>query len=113
MQKLKCPESEYNALYRLLYDQLGILEEDEIDSGGYVVSTLEASIWCVLTTDSFSEAVFKAVNLGDDSDTTGAVTGGLAALLYGYDTIPQEWVDSLVKPEIFTDLIARWELRQA
>jgi ADP-ribosyl-[dinitrogen reductase] hydrolase len=43
------------------------------------------AIWCLLTTTSYSEAVLKAVNLGRDTDTTGAVTGGLAGLLYGFE----------------------------
>jgi len=51
----------------------------------------------------------KAVNLGDDSDTTGAITGGLAALLYGVDSIPQDWIAQLKKPELFEDLITRYE----
>ncbi|MES2775255.1 MAG: ADP-ribosylglycohydrolase family protein [Bacteroidota bacterium] len=71
--------------------------EDEISSSGYVLNTLEASLWCLLTTDSYSEAVLKAVNLGEDTDTTGAVTGGLAGIFYGYESIPKEWLDVLVK----------------
>ena len=40
-----------------------------------------------------------AVNLGDDTDTTAAIAGGLAGALYGYDTIPQEWRNTLIKRE--------------
>ena len=71
----------------------------EIRSGGYVVETIEACIWCLLTTDNYNEAVLKAVNLGHDTDTTAAVTGGLAGLLYGFDEIPQEWVEKLARVE--------------
>jgi ADP-ribosylglycohydrolase len=46
-----------------------------------VLHTLEASLWCLLTEDTYADAVLKAVNLGGDTDTTGAVTGGLAGLL--------------------------------
>ncbi len=105
MQWLNCADSEFLALYRLLRGDLVSLQEAEIDSGGYVVSSLEASIWCILTTDSFPEAVLKAVNLGDDTDTTGAITGGLAALLYGEEAIPGEWIAELQKPELFEGLI--------
>ena len=90
MDSLNCADTEYKALQRLLHADLGKLLEAEIDSGGYVVSSLEASIWCLLNTDSYCDAVLKAVNLGDDADTTGAITGGLAALLYGEDSIPQD-----------------------
>jgi len=57
------------------------LEEELIQSGGYVIQTLEVSIWCLLTTNNYEEAVLKAINLGGDTDTTGAVTGGLVGLL--------------------------------
>ena len=75
------------------------LPEDEIRSGGYVVDTLEASVWCLLNSGSYKECVLKAVNLGDDTDTTGAVAGGLAGLCYGYDGIPAEWIDVIASKE--------------
>ncbi len=108
MRQFACPQKEYKALHRLLEQDIGSLAEDEIDSGGYVVSSLEASIWCLLTTDSFAEAVLKAVNLGDDADTTGAITGGLAGLVYGYEAIPGEWIARLKKPELFEGIVRRY-----
>ena len=69
--------------------------EREIGSSGYVVDTLIASLWCLLTTDCYHMCVLKAVNLGEDTDTTGAVAGGLAGLVYGYDGIPRDWLDAL------------------
>ena len=75
--------------------------EDAIRSSGYVIHTLEASIWAFLRSSSFAEAVLSAVNLGKDTDTTGAVTGGLAGVYYGLESIPEEWINALVKrPEI-------------
>ena len=61
--------------------------EDQIKSTGYVVATLEAAVWCLLNTDSFRDCLIKAVNLGNDADTVGAVAGGLAGLFFGYDQI--------------------------
>ena len=81
------------------------LPENEIKSSGYVIDTLEAAVWCLITTDSFSESVLKSVNLGDDTDTVGAVTGGLAGLYYGYDAIPTEWVQALQRLEWIEDLL--------
>lgn len=66
-------------------------KEHEIQSSGYVVHTLEASFWCILNSSSYEECVLKAVNLGDDTDTTAAVAGGLAGILYGYEGIPDIW----------------------
>lgn len=85
------------------------LPESEIHSSGYVIHTLEASLWCLLTTSSYAEAVLKAVNLGEDTDTTGAVTGGLAAIYYGYDAIPSEWVSQTAKKDEILDLAKRLE----
>ena len=75
------------------------LPDSEIKSSGYVVDTLEAAIWCLLTTDSYAGCVLKAVNLGDDTDTVGAVAGGLAGLAYGYDSIPGEWMDVIANKD--------------
>lgn len=62
--------------------------------------TLEASLWCILNTATYSSAVLTAVNLGDDTDTTAAVTGALAGLIYGYEDIPKEWIDKLANKEL-------------
>lgn len=62
-----------------------------------MLHTLEASIWCLLTTDNYKDAALKAVNLGEDTDTTAAVTGGLAGLLYGLDNIPSNWINQIAK----------------
>lgn len=66
-----------------------------VQSSGYVVHTLEASLWSLFNSHNYAEAVLRAVNLGDDTDTTGAVCGGLAAIAYGYDSIPSEWLTTL------------------
>lgn len=70
-------------------------EESEIKSTGYVVDSLEAAIWSLINTDSFRECELKAVNLGDDTDTIGAIAGGLAGLYYGYENMPAEWVAAI------------------
>lgn len=75
--------------------QLEDLPREAIKSSGYVVDTLEASLWCILHTDSYEQAVLKAVNLGGDTDTIGAITGGLAGMIYGYKAIPDGWIDTL------------------
>ncbi len=63
----------------------------EIASSGYVAHSLEAALWCVAETESYRDAVLLAANLGDDADTTAAITGQLAGALYGAVGIPEEW----------------------
>lgn len=93
---------------RLLENNIYELESNDISSSGYVLHTLEASIWCLLTTNNYHEAVLKAVNLGDDTDTTAAVSGGLAGLLYGFETIPKTWLNQLARKDDIEDLAERF-----
>ncbi|NWJ51326.1 MAG: ADP-ribosylglycohydrolase family protein [Bacteroidetes bacterium] len=92
---------------RLLKEDIYNLTEAKIYSSGYVLHTLEASIWCLLTTDSYKDAVLKAVNFGEDTDTTGAVTGGLAGLLYGFCHIPTKWIGQLARKNDIENLAER------
>ncbi len=90
------------------YDRLRNLSEfaqvsaENIRSSGYVVDTLEAAVWSLIVTDSFEDALLKAVNLGHDSDTVGAVTGGLAGLMYNLYNgrgASRQWIDAIQKKE--------------
>jgi ADP-ribosylglycohydrolase len=92
---------------RVLEGTLPALSEAEIKSSGYVVHTLEAALWCLLTQGTYSATVLAAVNLGDDTDTTGAVAGGLAGLAYGEAAIPAEWLGVLARRADIEDLAAR------
>lgn len=84
-------------LQRLLDGRLAEREEADIASSGYVVHTLEAALYCLLTTSSYRECVLRAVNLGSDTDTTGCVAGGLAGVAYGVGAIPKEWIAALAR----------------
>jgi ADP-ribosyl-[dinitrogen reductase] hydrolase len=75
-------------------------DESNIKSSGYVVSTLEASLWAFFTTSTFRDGALKVMNLGDDADTVGAVFGGIAGAFYGLEEIPVEWIDGLQKKEV-------------
>lgn len=91
-------EQESISLKRVLNYLIEDIPLNEIYSDGYVVHSLEAAIWCWLKEDSFAKAVLKAVNLGDDSDTTAAITGGLAGLT-NKAPFPADWLDDLVKKD--------------
>jgi ADP-ribosylglycohydrolase len=89
---------------RVFDGKIAELPIEEINSGGYVIDTLEASIWCVLNSSSYPESVLKAVNLGGDTDTTAAVTGGLAGIYYGVENMPWEWVEQIALKQDIIDL---------
>lgn len=80
---------------------------DAIRSSGYVVHSLEAALWCVGQGGDFREVVLRAANLGDDADTTAAITGQLIGALVGETGIPAEWLDRLAWRERITHLADR------
>ena len=93
---------------RLLKNDISAIDEGKIESSGFVLHTLEAAIWCLLKTESYESAVLKAINLGEDTDTTAAVTGGLAGLLYGIDSIPTHWKTVIARHADIEDLAYRF-----
>lgn len=116
-EKGNCDSDEFYLYYRMLVKRIAMsylhrenpdkykhIEREEISSTGYVVDTLEAAIWCILTTKDYKECVLKAVNLGGDTDTIAAIAGGLAGAMYGLDAIPQEWLDVLKKRKYIEEM---------
>ncbi|ADK30268.1 ADP-ribosylglycohydrolase family protein [Brachyspira pilosicoli] len=97
-------EKELNNHKRIFDSDFKKINDVKIESSGYVVHTLEASIWILLNTSNYEDAVLKSVNFGDDTDTTAAVTGGLAGLYYGIDNIPSKWIDILVNKELIINI---------
>lgn len=111
---------EMKSYYKMLFRRIGLTElhfedldtfervkREEIKSTGYVVDTIEAAIWCLMNTHSYKECVLMAVNLGDDTDTVAAIAGGLAGALYGYESIPEEWRNTLIKRDYIEDMCER------
>lgn len=77
-----------------------------IVGSGYVVESLEAALWSFHNAGDFREAVLRAVNLGDDADTTGAVCGQLAGAYWGESGISQSWRTGLARPEMIEQALA-------
>ncbi len=84
--------------------EFAAVSEEGIKSTGYVVDSLEAAVWSLIRTESFRDCLLMAVNLGDDSDTVGAIAGGLASLYYGYQGIPEEWLAVIKRREWIEEL---------
>ncbi len=91
----------------LLKEDIANENVDKIPSSGYVMNTLKASMYCFLKTENYADAALMAVNLGNDADTTGAVTGGLAGLYYGFDAIPEKWRKEIKNSNDINDLCDR------
>ena len=81
---------------------------DIIRGRGYVISSLEASLWCLLNNNSYKETALAAVNLGEDTDTTAAIACGLAGIYYGYENIPTNWLDQIVRFDFIEELIGNF-----
>lgn len=97
-------------LERILSQEILVVDESQIQSTGYVVSTLEASLWCLFTSASYSEATLKAVNLGYDTDTVAAITGSMAGLIYGLDQQGEQWKSQLQESILLDSVITSFLL---
>lgn len=90
---------------RILNEDIKDIPKEIIRGRGYVVASLEASLWCLLNNDSYKETALAAVNLGEDTDTTAAIAGGLAGIYYGYEDIPDHWLEQIARFDYIDELI--------
>ena len=105
----KFSEGALSKYSRILKGNIIHLSVNDIKSGGYVVDTLEASMWVILNANNFKDAIIGAINLGGDTDTVGAVTGGMAGIIFGYDSIPEKWLNKLARKDYLEELFAKFE----
>lgn len=96
---------------RLFEGHIDQLHRDVVPSTGQIVQTLEAAVWSFLTTQSYEDAVLRAVNLGGDTDSIACITGGLAGLCYGVSNIPERWRTAIARAEDLEDMISRFVAR--
>ncbi len=104
LQPLFCPIKDFWIENKLVKETetvaLGSYKNQQppfIQGSGYVVKSLEAALWAFYNSETFEEGVLKAVNLGDDADTTAAIYGQLAGAYYGIDGIPERWINGVAK----------------
>lgn len=89
---------------RILNGSIAQLSENYIYSSGYVIHSLEACLWCIYNSRSYKEAVLRAVNLGEDTDTIAAITGGLSGIIFGYESIPLNWINTIARKDDIINL---------
>ena len=109
MEEKEIVAAEQQAFAKVLSGNIQQEQEENIRSDGYVMHSLEASLWCFLKYEDYASAVLAAVNLGMDTDTTAAITGGLAGLYYGLDLIPEDWINAIARLEDIYELADRLE----
>ena len=90
-----------------VFNNIYSLDIDKINSTGYVVSTLESVLWSVINNETYKEAVIEAVNLGEDTDTIGAITGSLISVID--NNIPTSWLCELKNRQLVDKLSTDFE----
>ena len=94
---------------RILKNDIASYTIDNILSTGYVVDTLECSLWILLNANSYKETIIATTNIGNDTDTIGAIAGSMAGIIYGYDSIPTSWIDKLMRKDYLIGLASDFE----
>ena len=97
--------SEKTHFRRITEQNIFSIDSSLIKSSGYVIDSLESSFWCFLNSNSYKSSVLKAVNLGGDTDTTAAITGSIAGIHFGFDSIPQSWIKALKNKSLINHII--------
>ena len=100
--------NEFRYFEKILNKTIINATENEINSTGYVVDTLEAAIWTFFNTDGYQKAILKAINLGEDTDTIAAIVGGIAGIYYGFNAIPNRWIQNIARKEELYDMFKKF-----
>ena len=121
----KSKEDAYTFIQRLdysMYDEYSIKKYDrilnanikdftidEISSKGYIVDTLECSLWILMNAKNYKEVIISSTNIGNDTDTIGAIAGSMAGIVYGINSIPKSWLNKLLRKDYLIDLALKFE----
>lgn len=94
---------------RILKNNIKNYDMDSISSSGYVVDTLECALWILLNANSYKETIVATTNIGNDTDTVGAIAGSMAGIIYGISSIPEKWINKLMRKDYLIDLSLNFE----
>ncbi len=76
-------------------DFISAAENNEVTGTGYVVDAFWSALHALRIGKDFKDVIKQAIALGNDTDTTACIAGGLAGIKFGYDNLPQDWLDLL------------------
>ena len=102
-------ENTLNVYNHILKKDISKIKLRDIKSSGYILDTLEAVLWTILNTRNYKDSILVSVNMGDDTDTVGAITGSISGLIYGINSIPLEWLENLKKKDELLELSSIFE----
>ena len=92
---------------RLLNNDISLLNSNDISGVGFVVDTLEAVIWTFMNNDNYKDSIINAIKLGNDTDTIGALVGGISGIYYG--NLPSEWLNEIARKDYLIELCKEYE----
>jgi ADP-ribosyl-[dinitrogen reductase] hydrolase len=90
--------------YYLSIDEKPDYETEIKGKEGWVVLSLRVAAWAAATSTSFADGIIKSISVGGDTDTYGAIAGGILGAYYGIGGIPQEWLEVLQGREKMIEL---------
>ncbi len=110
-EQISFAEAERAHFEKIIQNDIRETKIDDLKSGGYVIEVLESSIWFFLKKSTYEDTILSIINIGHDTDTSAAITGGLAGIYYGTAGIPEDWITSLARMEDIIDLGERLNIQ--
>ena len=106
-KEMQFPIEEQEHFSKLIQNDIRETKIEDLKSGGYVIEVLESSICFFLQENNYRDTILSIINIGHDADTSAAIAGGLAGLYYGFDDIPEEWINQIARKDDIENLAER------
>lgn len=108
LEKYKDYEDELYLYSRVLYNNIFEYDKDTFSGSGYIIHTLESSLYSFMTSKNYKDSIIKSISFGEDTDTIACITGGLSGIYYGYDNIPKKYIDKLPRRDDILELLEQF-----
>lgn len=100
---------ELNLFNKILFNDISKYNPDELSGSGYVIHSLESSLYSFITCNNYIKSIITAISFGEDTDTIACIAGGLSGLYYGYDNIPKRYIDKLDRKDDIIELLNKFD----